>query len=89
MSRGLKPRLWLQHRRINHRYRRARIISLVGGTLLTLMAWAGYSGRFRPWGDPKPLAEVWWILPVSAAFIFLVLLLWPFRDEYDDWPTQR
>jgi heme/copper-type cytochrome/quinol oxidase subunit 2 len=39
-----------------------------------LIDWGGYRGKMMPWGDPRPLAEVWWHFPV-----FFVILLGFFR----------
>jgi hypothetical protein len=34
------------------------------GGLFFLMDWGGYRGKFMPWGDPRPLSEVWWHVPL-------------------------
>lgn len=36
--------------------------------------WGGYRGKWQPWGDPKPLADIWWHFPLlfvgSAVLIY-------------------
>jgi len=88
MSLRLRGRIRLQRRRLNHRYRKVRSFALIMGGIMTLLEWVGYAGKFRPWGDPKPLSDVWWHFPIYAAVFFLLFSLWPFRLQYVDWPAQ-
>ena len=46
-----------------------------------LWDWGGYRGKFMPWGDPKPLAEVWWHLPVLFVMLAVVFRLFVFLDK--------
>jgi len=85
MRAWIGKRLRLQRRRINHRYRPARIYALVLAVLLTLWEWAGLRGRYF-WGEPRSLSEIWWHFPVSAVAFFVGFLLWPFHDRMDDEP---
>jgi hypothetical protein len=32
-----------------------------------LWDWGGYRGNVMPWGDPRPLDEIWWHLPLFIA----------------------
>jgi predicted membrane channel-forming protein YqfA (hemolysin III family) len=54
------------------------------GVMLFLLDWAGYSGKFRPWVDPRPLSEIWWHLPATAGAFFFLMTLWPWRIDLHD-----
>jgi hypothetical protein len=74
----------LMRRRVQQRWRRALVFGVVGGAIVFLADWAGWRGNVQPWGDPRPLTDVWWHFPVFVAVCFALTLLWPFRlDDYD------
>jgi hypothetical protein len=62
---------------MHQRFQNALVFALVTATLLTLVEWAGWRGKFAIWGDPVPLSTVWWHWPGYAAFFFLLMMLWP------------
>ena len=40
-----------------------------------LMAWAGYRGKFQPWGDPIPFVDALAKVPGFAALGFAVVFI--------------
>ena len=42
-------------------------------TFLFLCDWAGYRGRFVPWGDPKSLSDIWWHFPIILIATLAVI----------------
>jgi hypothetical protein len=47
-----------------------------------LMEWAGFRSKLEVWGDPQPLADVWWHVPLYAALFFLFGVFFPWRQEF-------
>jgi hypothetical protein len=40
--------------------------------ILFVMVWAGFRGRFKPWGDPIPFMEALASVPKMLAFSFVL-----------------
>jgi hypothetical protein len=49
----------------------AVVISILG----LLMTWAGWRGRFQPWGDPIPFSEALAKVPAMAVLVFAVTFI--------------
>ena len=49
----------------------AVVFSVVG----LLMTWAGYRGKFQPWGDPIPFTEALAKVPTMAVVTFAVVFI--------------
>jgi len=77
-------RLRLMRRRFRRRLQRAIGIAAFLGVMLFLLDWAGYSGKFRPWGDPRSLSEIWWHFPAIVGAFFFFMMLWPWRIDLHD-----
>jgi hypothetical protein len=49
-------------------------VALVITVVFFIFDWGGYRGKFAPWGDPRPLSEVWWhfaaVLSLSSALTY-------------------
>jgi hypothetical protein len=41
-----------------------------------LFDWSGYQGKaYSRWGDPRPLADIWWHFPLQFAAVAIVIKL--------------
>jgi hypothetical protein len=61
------------------------IFAVVFGVMIFLTDWAGFRGKFGPFGPPRELKEIWWHLPFWVVALFLIFLFWPWRiDIWDD-----
>jgi hypothetical protein len=49
--------------------------AIVVSPLGLVMAWAGFRGRFHPWGDPIPFVEALAKVPALAAMAFAVTVI--------------
>jgi hypothetical protein len=79
----MPARLRLMRLRVRRRYPKVVWAALFVATMTTLMRWAGLRPRYF-WGDPISLGEaLGTFLPVAVG-AFLLLLLWPWRDEMFD-----
>jgi len=56
----------------------------VCGVIIFLFDWAGYQGKFLPFGNPRSLAEIWWHFPAVVVLFFFLMLLWPWRRDSHD-----
>ncbi len=81
MKHGPTTRWRLQRRRMRRRLKPAIGLSILLGTVFALTEWTGYGVRFRQTGipNPQPFGEFWRHLFVFGAFVFVSLMLWPFR----------
>ncbi len=74
-------------RRVRARFVGALGISLMCATFVAVLEYGGYGAGFRNSGVAHefPLQAVLVRFPFVALFIFLWMLLWPFREgPYDD-----
>jgi len=59
--------------------------ALAGGVLIFLRVWSGYNPREPDLFSPRPIREIWGILPVVVAFSFLGLQM----ARLFDWTKNR
>ena len=74
----------LMRRRFRSRVKRIPALALILGSLLFLVDWAGYRGKFEPLGEPRHLDQIWWHLPAFVFGLALAMMLWPWRIDYWD-----
>ena len=48
------------------------VYAILFGTIGFLADWAGWRGSNTPWGDPRPLREIWWHFPIFVGGIFVL-----------------
>lgn len=65
-----KWREWAYRIQIGDKKARAQAYGVLFGGLLSLAEWAGWRGKFYPWGDPRPVAEIWWHFPIWVGVIW-------------------
>ena len=53
----------------------ALLSAVLASVLRLLMTWAGYRGKFQPWGDPIPFTEALAQVPTMAVLAFAVVFI--------------
>jgi hypothetical protein len=48
------------------------VVAIAGSVIMLVMTWAGWRGKFKPWGDPIPFTEAVSQLPAMFALTFVV-----------------
>lgn len=53
----------------------ALLSAVLASVLGLLMTWAGYRGKFQPWGDPIPFTEALVNVPTISVVTFVVVFI--------------
>src|SRR6266480_815130 len=72
-----KARVRLMRRRVESRWQKGIVLSIVVGTFVMLAAWAGYRGKWKPWGNPIPFTEA---LPAFLMTAMIIFVSYVFRS---------
>ena len=51
------------------------LAAVIASLLVLVLTWAGWRGKYQPWGDPIPFTEALANMPLAASIGFVVTMI--------------